>query len=153
MQVFCVNDRLKGLYSWFATDITFDAIEELTNISVPHNCSFIMFIAWFYSFYSFDWIRFSSSNQDVSHIESQYAKLGIQGCIGAIDCVHIGWDMCPAGVNADCVGKEGRPTLAFEIIVSHTRQIIAVTQSFFGTWNDKTIVKFDDKVSKVRFMP
>ncbi len=57
---------------------------------------------------------------DVSHIELQYAKLGIPGYIGSIDRVHIGWDMCPAGVNADCVEKEGYPTLAFEVIVSHT---------------------------------
>ena len=59
-----------------------------------------------------------------------------------INCVHIGWDLCPAaGFQANCVGKEGYPTLVFEAIVSYTRRIMAVTKSFFGTWNEKTIMK------------
>lgn len=145
---------LLGCFRILAKSATFDAIEELSNVSVAHIHSFFKrFIAWFYTFYCKMWIRFPSDVLEVQHVESRYAKLGLPGCIGSIDCVHIGWDMCPAGYHADCVGKEGYPTLAFEVVVSHTRRILAVTQSFFGTWNDKTIVKFDDKVSRLRSEP
>jgi hypothetical protein len=145
---------LLGCFRVLAKGVTFDAIEELSNVSVPHNHSFFKkFIGWFYQFYFTDWIHFPSIPQEVQHVESMYAKVGVPGCIGSIDCVHIGWDMCPAGYQADCIGKEGYPTLAFEVIVSHTRKILAVTQSFFGTWNDKTIVRYDDKVTNLRSIP
>lgn len=145
---------LLGTFRILAKGTTFDAIEELTDVSVSHNHRFfVKFIAWFYLFYSDDWIVFPATTEDVAFVESRYADLGVPGCLGSIDCVHVGWDMCPAGFHSDCNGKEGYPTLAFEVIVSHSRKIMAVTQSFFGTWNDKTIVKFDDKVKKLRSLP
>lgn len=83
-------------------------------------------------------------------MEQLYCDLGIPGCLGSVDCVHVGWDMCPAGIRSDCGGKEGYPTLAFEVVVSHTRYIIGVTPAFFGTWNDKTISKFDQTIQRLR---
>jgi hypothetical protein len=145
---------LLGCFRVLAKGVTFDAIEELSNVSIACNHSFFKkFVSWFYGFYGKKWIHFPSKVEEVVHVESCYAKLGLPGCIGSIDCVHIGWDMCPAGYQADCTGKEGYATLAFEVLVSHTRKIMAVTQSFFGTWNDKTIVRYDDQVSKLRSVP
>lgn len=145
---------LLGCFRILAKGSTFDAIEELTNVSVPHLHSFFVeFIPWFYNHFVHDQIKFPDTHEAVATVESQYARLGVPGCVGSVDCVHIGWDMCPAGVNADCNGKEGFPTLAFQVIASHSRKILAVTPSFFGSWNDKTIVKFDKQVNELRFSP
>ena len=145
---------LLGCFRALAKGTTFDGIEELTDVSVSHIHSFfVKFIAWFYSHYHTTWIVFPATTEQVVHVESRYAGLGLPGCLGSVDCVHVGWDMCPGGFNSDCIGKEGYPTLAFQVIVSHSRRILAVTQSFFGTWNDKTIVKFDDKVKQLRVLP
>jgi hypothetical protein len=51
--------------------------------------------------------------------------------------------MCPAGYSNACTGKEGYPTLAWEATVDHHMRFMAVTKSFHGSLNDKTIVKFD----------
>ena len=142
---------LLGCFRLISKGVTFDAIEELSNVSVAHfHVFFKKFIDWFFKFYFKDWIVFPSTIDEVQHVESRYASRGLPGCIGSIDCVHIGWDMCPAGFQADCHGKEGFLTLAFEAIVSYTRRIMSVTPSFFGAWNDKTIVKFDESVTKLR---
>ncbi len=54
-------------FRMIAKGITFGAIEELTNNSVPHTCFLVLsFIACFYSFYSPGWIKFPSSNKEVS---------------------------------------------------------------------------------------
>ena len=67
----------------------------------------------------------------------QMKKLNlVPGAIGSIDCVHVGWDMCPASIRSDCEGKEGYLTLAFKVVVSHTRKILACSEAFYGTWND-----------------
>ena len=67
--------------------------------------------------------------------------MGFPGCVGSIDCTHIAWDMCPTTLNPLCKGKEGYPTLVFEVVVDHTRKIRACTRSFYGA---KTIKLFLD---------
>jgi hypothetical protein len=79
-----------------------------------------------------------------------YARLGLPGCIGSIDCVHLRWDMCPVSWTNICQGKEGYPSLVFEICCSHNRKILSCTNYFWGTINDKTIVKYDDYVMAVK---
>ena len=42
-------------------------------------------------------------------------------------------------VEALCIGKEKRPTLAFQRIVDHDKRVMCVSKAFFGAANDKTI--------------
>ena len=84
-------------------------------------------------------------------IEFGYRRIGLPGCAGSTDCVHIGWDRCPAELRSVCVGKEGFPTVSYEVTVDHNKKIIALTPSgFFGSINDKTIVRFDGYVRDIR---
>ena len=41
------------------------------------------------------------------------------------------------------IGKEHKPTLAFQVVVSHTRRFMHVSNYFYGTWNDKQITVND----------
>ena len=41
------------------------------------------------------------------------------------------------------IGKEHKPTLAFQVVVSHTRMFMHVSNYFYGTWNDKQITVND----------
>jgi hypothetical protein len=45
-------------------------------------------------------------------------------------------------------GKEGYPTLAFQVVSSHTKKILGITGPFYRTWNDKTIARLDGNVLK-----
>src|SRR6056300_1943203 len=82
-----------------------------------------------------------------------YALLRLPGCIGSIDCVHVGWDCCPAECRSNATGKEGYLSLSFEVIVSHMRRILTVSSGDWGSWQDKTIVTYDEAVQKIRSDP
>jgi hypothetical protein len=43
-----------------------------------------------------------------------------------------------------CKGKEGYPSVVFQVIASHTRKVLGVSGPYYGTWNDKTIARLDD---------
>ena len=64
--------------------------------------------------------------------------------------VHLKWSNCPAGDYNHCVGKEGFPTLAFEVISGFDCEIFGISSVQFGTRNDQHIVKLDETVAKVR---
>lgn len=76
--------------------------------------------------------------------------MGLPGCIGSTDCVHLKWDRCPVGLAQLCSGKEGYPTLAYSCTVDHHHRILASTSSYWGAKNDKTIVRGDTYITDVR---
>ncbi len=80
-----------------------------------------------------------------------FEKMGLNGCIGSIDVTHVKWDKCPVARVNLCCGKEGFPTLAYEVVVDHSRRIQACTRSFWGARNDKTIVKYDKFVMDMKY--
>ena len=86
----------------------------------------------------------------LEHVMGLYDLLGLPGCVGSIDCVHVVWDRCRAGLHNVCRGKEDYPSLAFEAVASHTRRILSVSQFFWGAVNDKSIAREDDAVRKLR---
>jgi hypothetical protein len=130
---------------------TFDVIDEATNISFQtHNSFFKKFVEWVSTSLFDEYVNLPTGFEEVQHIEDYYKRLGVPGCTGSVDCVHWGWDMCPAGLQSDCKGKEGFPTVVFQVIVSHTRKILAVSNVFYGTWNDITITHLDKNVEKIQ---
>ena len=81
---------------------------------------------------------------------SQYASRGFAGCIGSTDVVHVPWDRVPAALVSAYIGKEGIPTVAYEVTVRHDRWIMAASRGFAGSWNDKTIVHYDTFVNRFK---
>ena len=61
------------------------------------------------------------------------------------------WHEPFASNAASCsgTGKEGFPTIAYQVIGTHDGQAIEVLLGAFGSHNDKTIVKFDPFVTDV----
>ena len=100
--------------------------------------------------YGDKWLAIPANEDDLERLERPYAFQGLPGCIGSMDGVHVAWDNCPAPRRGDAAGKEGYPTVVFNVVTSHTRRIISVAGPFDGARNDKTIVRVDDIVSKVR---
>mmetsp|Transcript_1820 Transcript_1820/g.4130 ORF Transcript_1820/g.4130 Transcript_1820/m.4130 type:complete len:220 (-) Transcript_1820:1705-2364(-) len=143
-----------GCFAILAKDHTFDWMELVSETSKSSNHAFFFeFIFWFREFYTGEWIKFPDTDEAIAKVMNFYTILGLPGCIGSIDCVHMGWDMCPAGMRSDATGKEGYPTLSFEVVVSHTRRILAVTRGFWGTWNDKTIIRYDETFDRLKSEP
>lgn len=90
--------------------------------------------------------------EELSPIIKKYQSLFLPGCGGSIDVVHLKWSYCPAGdCNSNrCVGKEGFPTVAFEVVSDNSRRILGVSSVQYGARNDQHIVKLDETVSNLK---
>jgi len=86
---------------------------------------------------------------DLKKVMDRYATKKLPGCGGSIDVVHLKWSNCPAGDYNRSLGKEGYPTLAFEVVTGHDREILGISPVQFGTCNDQHIV-IDPTVSKLK---
>ena len=123
---------------------TFDAIQELTCVSEETHRVFFhnQFCMWGVKVAP-DHIKMPDDSDSVRDIMALYERLGLPGCAGSIDCVHLVWDKCPAMDRSACKGKDKVTTLAFQVVGSHTKRIHSVSQWFHGTWNDKSIARYD----------
>jgi hypothetical protein len=110
--------------------------------------NFHTFISNFVERYYDDYIH-RPSGQKLANMMKVYEKMGLPGCIGSTDCVHVKWDRCPLSLTNLCKGKEGYPTLSYSCTVDHHRKILGVTRSNWGTRNDKTIVRVDTYITDV----
>lgn len=106
------------------------------------------------------WIRQMSSIKDefifmphddfaFQKVTEEYEARGLPGCIGSVDCVHIGWDRCPTQYKNMYSGKEGYPSVAYEVICTCRKFIQSVSCGHPGTRNDKHIAKTDPSVMQL----
>ena len=142
--------QILGVLRVLGRDTCFDGIEELSRASQEsHRVFFHKFIGLFVRRYFHEFVS-TPTGQRLRSTMKVYRRLGFNGCFGSMDGVHVKWDHCSYVLSNMCTGKEHFPTLAFNVIVDHNRFIMSVSSVFFGTYNDKTIVKYDDTVDKLR---
>ena len=133
-----------GSLRCIASGCTFDAIEELTCVSQDtHRVFFHKYFCTWGRDAAKDLIKMPHDDDTIAHVTAQYEKRGLPGCVGSVDCVHVCWDRCPASMHSVCKGKDNVPTLAFQVVCSHTKKIMHVSDYFWGTYNDKTIARLD----------
>jgi hypothetical protein len=93
------------------------------------------------------------TKEELVELQAAYGLLGLPGAIGSMDVVHVAWCMCPAFLALLCTGKEGIPTIAYNVISDHEGRALAVLKGSYGSIVDKTIVRFDDFVEDIRCDP
>ena len=88
-----------GLPWYIGITITFTALEELTRVSETSHRLFFLnkFLDWGVRL-AWDNIFLSRTEDDYEKVKDVYRSKGLPGCVGAIDCVHLCWDNCPAGL-------------------------------------------------------
>ena len=140
-----------GALRFVATGCTYDALDELTCVAGETHRVFIrdIFTGWG-RHAAKEHIKLPDTDEEIRHVMGMYERSGCPGCIGSVDCVHIVWDKCNAGMRSLCCGKEKVPTLVFEVVCSHTKRILHVSKWFGGTVSDKTIAKIDPAMSTVK---
>jgi hypothetical protein len=133
---------------WLATGASFDTLAELSETSETTARRACL-----------DWCRHCAANlhkkwvcvpDDLQGRMEIYGKLGFPGAAGSMDVVHVALDKCSASTRSIHQGKEGYPTLGFEVVADHLRWIQAVSPSFPGAVNDKTICRYDGFVRDLR---
>ena len=132
----------------------FDDIDELSGIKPPTmNAFFHKFCEMGHKDLYPAHVSMPSTLEEISEVEAAYAVIGTPGACGSMDVVHIALGACPHGLINVCTGKEGYPTLAYNVISDHRGRALAMMPGAYGTVNDKTIVKSDLAVEKVRTDP
>jgi hypothetical protein len=127
-----------------ATGATFQDIALLFNVGVETARRFFMDFIIMFSTKLFDLWVVPPVDERLKEVMNVYARLGLPGTIGSMDVTHVRWDRCPVYERHMHVGKEGYPTLAFQVVVDHCRLIHAVSSAFKGACNDQTIARNDE---------
>ena len=95
------------------------------------------------------WVRLPEG-ADREQCEGTYRDLGYPGAMGSTDCTHVAWERCPFSETNNHKGKEGFTSVVFEVTCDHTGRIISSTRGYPGAENDKTVVKRDLSVIRIR---
>ena len=67
--------------------------------------------------------------------------------------MHIAWARCSFADRTRYTGKEGFPTVVYEVTSDHLRRIQSVSCGFAGTINDKTISRLDNFLQNLKVQP
>ena len=143
--------KILGVLRALGRATCFDGIAELAGGSAETHRIFFhkwckMFARKYYSTYVYG----PRTEEEVMRTMLVYKRLGLNGAIGSTDCTHVRWERCPVSLANICTGKEGYATLAWQVTVDHHLFCQSVQQSKFGSYNDKTIVRYDAYIDDLR---
>ena len=85
-------------------------------------------------------------------METIFNRCGLPGCVASMDGVHVELGCAPARDKHLYVGKEGYPTVAFNVCVGHNLYIYSCSQAHYGARNDKTMATMDKYLKMVSTM-
>ena len=86
---------------------------------------------------------------ELDFVTDKYKAMGLPGCVGSVDCVHIGWDHCPVKRTSMYKSKEGYPSISYEVICTSRKFIQSVSTGHPGAYNDKYIVRTTNSVMQI----
>jgi hypothetical protein len=82
---------------------------------------------------------------------AEYAKAGLLGCVGSIDCTHIITERCEYNLKNNHLGyKSSYTTRTYNLTCNHRRWILHSTPGAPGRWNDQTMVRLDQFITAIR---
>ena len=143
--------KVLGVLRVLGRGVCFDDCQEGTYIDKEtHRVFFHAFCHKFARKYYSVYCHGPENAADLESCLSEYTSAGFPGCLGSTDGVHISWDKCHAQQKMLHTGKEKYPTVAYNVTVNHRRWIMSVSRGFFGSYNDKTIVKYDPFINDIR---
>ncbi len=91
----------------------------------------------------------SSLTDELQLVLRKYQEVGLPGCMGSKDVIHVKWSCAPSRDFNRCKGKESYRTIAFQCVSNFERRIQGVSRAQYGTRNDKSLVKQDHNVHAV----
>lgn len=131
--------------------VSFDDVAEYIGVSEAVVAAFFYIFVRHWSTVQYAlFVRMPMTEEELRTCEREYAMGGLNGCIGSADVCHVAWNCCRVSLFNSAKGKEGFPTLAFQVIVNHRRRILHSTDGFLGSINDKTIASHDEMMMAMR---
>ena len=121
--------------------------DDIAELSDGHestvNSVFKYFVRKFVYYFYDEYVKIPTG-ADLEKTMDAYKEVGSPGAMGSMNATHLGWDKCPEALKHLCTGKEKFPTLAFNCVVDHFRQIHYCSEAYLGATNDHQI-SGDDK--------
>ena len=120
--------KMMGTFRLLGRNLVYDDITEISTIQEETMRLFFgdfsdMFSKRFYE----PWMQQPATAAEIFANESVYRANGLAGCCNSFDGFHVVWDRCPAAWNSEFYGKEGCPTIMYQIVVNHATWINSVT--------------------------
>ena len=142
---------LLGTLRYLGRSHTFDDACESTFISADvHRVFFQAFIEYGSTVLYEKHVLAPLKTTYMSRIENLFTIAGFNGCIGSSDGTHIGLLCCPSWAFHNHKGfKLAIPSRNYNATVSHWKQIMGTTFGHPGTWNDKSLILFDDLIKNI----
>ena len=139
---------LLGALRYLGRSHTFDDACESTHISADvHRGFFTAFLEYGSTVLYEKYILSPLKTIDSKRIEKVFNIAEFNDCHGSFDGTHVGLLTCPSWVfNKHSGFKIAVPSRNYNATVTHWKQILGTTFSHPGTWNDKTLVLFDDSI-------
>jgi Plant transposon protein len=131
--------------NWCADDVAEATGMGESTVRASFNTFCESFVTEFY-----DSVIYRPKDLKLEKMIDVYKRMGLPGCIGSTDCVHVKWDRYPTRLQHLYKGKEVYSSLVYSCTVDHHRRILGMTSSNFGTRNEKTIVRLDTYITNVR---
>ena len=142
---------LLGTLRYIGRAHTFDDACESTYISAEvHRQFFMLFLEYGSEVLYNKYVINALDTTDTSAIEKIFRLAGFNGAMGSSDGTHIGMLCCPSWAFINHKGfKLAIPSRNYNATVTHWKQILGTTCGHPGTWNDKSIVLFDELIQGV----
>ena len=143
--------KVMGALRHLGRGLCFDDIAEMPGVSGETLRVFTRaFFAKVATHLSPEWVKMPGTTEEIRRAVAMHTQMGLPGAIGPTGGVHVCWGRCPAGETNAHTGKEGCPTLVFNVTARHDGYIQHVAGALMGNRNDKTTVRFDKFVAAVR---
>ena len=143
--------KILAALRFLATGASFKSLEVESGISEPVLSRFYHnWIKWLVDTHFDKWVSIPKEKEEVEVIQNIYHLLGFPGCVGSMDGVHVAWDCCPQQQIFLYKGKEGYPTLAWNVHCDHLGRIMHINGPHPGGRNDKNMAQLDDMIKAVR---
>ena len=146
---------LMGSFKRIASGAHWETIAECAFVSRRALCRF--FDNKFLPFFSEDdyykkHVYYPTTTRELEVLERGYRALGVPGCIGSVDGVHMPWDAAPAShTHYFYNGRKGGATYASIVTVDSDCIIMHATDGGYGASNDISLMlgnEFHEKLKK-----
>lgn len=128
---------------------TFDSLEEYTFISEKVLRAFFRQFIKFGSTVLFDrYVISPATNEEAQHHIGEMLRAGYPGAVGSTDATNIIIKRCKYQLRQQHLGhKQSKTARTYNVTVNHRQIILSTTRGHPCTWNDKTLIRFDEFVS------
>ena len=155
----CVNKNsspiellLLGSLRYLGRGWTFDDLEEQTGISKENHRQFFHVFIKFGSTNLFQkYVKAPSLAIDAQTHGNEYNMAGLHGAIGSTDATHISIEKVPVWLNhVHKIHKLNSSSRTYNITTNHRRYILSTTSDHPESYNDKTLLLFDDFLTSLQ---